>query len=95
MISKIADILVATVTLISFSFAMSYGAIAHAQSADAEPKMSSKERKAKDLGIRKAFDARLKATPQSCTPRYCRDNSDCTQTAGCGTCWASLCGPAP
>jgi hypothetical protein len=30
--------------------------------------------------------------PRWCDPHYCKTNSDCTGGAGCGVCWAGLCG---
>ena len=30
--------------------------------------------------------------PRWCVPHYCKTNSDCTGGAGCGVCWAGLCG---
>jgi hypothetical protein len=34
----------------------------------------------------------LGAGPRWCVPHHCRDNCDCTGGAGCGVCWAGLCG---
>jgi hypothetical protein len=30
--------------------------------------------------------------PRWCVPHYCVDDSNCTGGAGCGVCWAGLCG---
>jgi hypothetical protein len=30
--------------------------------------------------------------PRWCEPHYCKTSSDCTGGAGCGVCWAGLCG---
>jgi hypothetical protein len=34
----------------------------------------------------------LGAGPRWCVPHYCQHNSDCAGGAGCGVCWAGLCG---
>ena len=34
----------------------------------------------------------LGAGPRWSDPHYCKTNSDCTGGAGCGVCWAGLCG---
>jgi glycine cleavage system aminomethyltransferase T len=36
-----------------------------------------------------------RAHSKACNPHYCREDKDCTTGSECGTCWASLCGPAP
>jgi hypothetical protein len=47
---------------------------------------------ASDSFIDKCAMKAIGTGPRWCVPHYCRDNSDCTGGAGCGVCWAGLCG---
>jgi hypothetical protein len=47
---------------------------------------------ASDRFIDKCATKAVGAGPSWCVPHYCQTNSDCTGGAGCGVCWAGLCG---
>jgi hypothetical protein len=45
-----------------------------------------------DLVMNACVAKAVGAGPRWCNPHYCKNNSDCTGGAGCGVCWAGLCG---